>query len=156
MTTCARHPNEETRLSCSECGTPVCHRCAVPSPVGQKCPDCAKQSRGALARGKPRQYAKAAVTGLIAAGATGFALALFLSSVRFFGIIASGFAGWAVARAVRWGAEGNAASVFRIGSYVLAVVAVQLAWLFLGRLLPSGFGLFSYLAAIYGANYVWR
>lgn len=37
--TCYRHPDRETRLSCSECGRPICTECSIDTPVGQKCPD---------------------------------------------------------------------------------------------------------------------
>jgi len=43
--TCYRHPGRETYLSCSDCGKPICADCSIDTPVGQKCPDCAK-SRG--------------------------------------------------------------------------------------------------------------
>lgn len=40
---CARHPQEETRLRCTECGAPVCPKCMVMYEVGFKCPGCAKK-----------------------------------------------------------------------------------------------------------------
>ena len=43
--TCYRHPDRSTYLSCSDCGNPICADCSIDSPVGQKCPDCAR-SRG--------------------------------------------------------------------------------------------------------------
>jgi membrane associated rhomboid family serine protease len=41
--TCYRHPGRTTYLSCSDCGKPICVDCSIDTPVGQKCPDCAKQ-----------------------------------------------------------------------------------------------------------------
>ena len=38
---CYRHPGRETRLSCSECGRPICVECSRDAAVGQKCPECA-------------------------------------------------------------------------------------------------------------------
>ena len=38
---CYRHPDRATRLSCSECGRPICVECSHDAPVGQKCPECA-------------------------------------------------------------------------------------------------------------------
>src|SRR6185437_7408292 len=38
---CSYHPNVLTRLRCSKCGKPICPRCAVETPVGFRCPDCA-------------------------------------------------------------------------------------------------------------------
>lgn len=38
---CRWHPDRETLISCSSCGTPICPDCARTSAVGMKCPDCA-------------------------------------------------------------------------------------------------------------------
>ena len=45
VTYCARHPSVETYLRCGRCGTPICPRCLVQTPVGARCPDCANVSR---------------------------------------------------------------------------------------------------------------
>lgn len=41
--TCYRHPDRETRVSCSSCGRPICPDCMTPTPVGMRCPECMKQ-----------------------------------------------------------------------------------------------------------------
>lgn len=41
VTTCYRHPDRATALSCSTCGRPICVQCSRDTPVGQKCPECA-------------------------------------------------------------------------------------------------------------------
>jgi membrane associated rhomboid family serine protease len=41
--TCYRHPNRETAVSCSSCGRPICPDCMTPTPVGMRCPECARQ-----------------------------------------------------------------------------------------------------------------
>lgn len=38
---CYRHPDRATRISCSECGRPICVDCSHDAVVGQKCPECA-------------------------------------------------------------------------------------------------------------------
>ncbi|HEX6389326.1 MAG TPA: rhomboid family intramembrane serine protease [Solirubrobacteraceae bacterium] len=43
MATCYRHPNRETGVSCSSCGRAICPDCMTPTPVGMRCPECAKQ-----------------------------------------------------------------------------------------------------------------
>ncbi len=43
MATCYRHPDRETAVSCSSCGRPICPDCMTPSPVGMRCPECARQ-----------------------------------------------------------------------------------------------------------------
>jgi membrane associated rhomboid family serine protease len=43
MATCYRHPSRETGVSCSNCGKPICPDCMTATPVGMRCPDCARQ-----------------------------------------------------------------------------------------------------------------
>jgi len=44
---CYRHPDRETRVSCSECGRGICPDCMVYAPVGIRCPDHSGQPKGA-------------------------------------------------------------------------------------------------------------
>lgn len=160
-TTCKRHPSVETRLSCSNCGDPICARCAVPSAVGQKCPGCAKQPRGARALGKPRQYVKGAAAGLGAA-LVGGVLLYVVVGIGFLTLIASLAIGYGVGRAVQRGAEGNAAWPFAAIAVVLAVVLVEVVWLAYGYVFPPGLfgarllGILYYAAAGYGAYLPFR
>src|SRR5919108_2138603 len=41
--TCYRHPDRETGVSCSSCGRPICPDCMTPTPVGMRCPECARE-----------------------------------------------------------------------------------------------------------------
>lgn len=41
---CYRHPGRHTRLRCASCGKPICPECSVDTPVGQKCPECARST----------------------------------------------------------------------------------------------------------------
>ncbi|HEV2752356.1 MAG TPA: rhomboid family intramembrane serine protease, partial [Solirubrobacteraceae bacterium] len=43
-TTCYRHRDRETGVSCSSCGRPICTECMTSTPVGMRCPECSKQS----------------------------------------------------------------------------------------------------------------
>jgi membrane associated rhomboid family serine protease len=43
MATCYRHPSRETGVACSSCGRPICPDCMTTTPVGMRCPECAKQ-----------------------------------------------------------------------------------------------------------------
>src|SRR5688572_27435006 len=43
MATCYRHPGRETNVSCSNCGRPICPDCMTSTPVGMRCPECARQ-----------------------------------------------------------------------------------------------------------------
>ena len=44
MATCYRHPGRETGVSCSNCERPICPDCMTTSPVGMRCPECARQT----------------------------------------------------------------------------------------------------------------
>jgi membrane associated rhomboid family serine protease len=43
MEVCYRHPNRETGVSCSNCARPICPDCMTTTPVGMRCPECARQ-----------------------------------------------------------------------------------------------------------------
>lgn len=43
MAVCYRHPSRETGVSCSSCGRPICTDCMTPTPVGMRCPGCARE-----------------------------------------------------------------------------------------------------------------
>ena len=39
---CERHPKNETSIRCGRCEVAICPDCLVHSPVGMRCPDCAR------------------------------------------------------------------------------------------------------------------
>ena len=78
---CAFHPNVETVLRCSQCGRPICVRCARPYAVGQLCPVCVRERR-------PLYY-QIRIVPLLLAGGVSLLLAAFL--------------GWAATFVVRMG-----------------------------------------------------
>jgi len=43
MAVCYRHPGRETGVSCSNCDRPICPDCMTATPVGMRCPECARQ-----------------------------------------------------------------------------------------------------------------
>ncbi|MDW8368253.1 MAG: hypothetical protein RMK49_20615 [Abditibacteriales bacterium] len=40
---CANHPTVSTAVTCGKCGKPICPRCMVDTPVGQRCRACGLQ-----------------------------------------------------------------------------------------------------------------
>jgi membrane associated rhomboid family serine protease len=56
--TCYRHPNRETGVSCSNCGRPICPECMTSTPVGMRCPECAREKT--KVRVGPRAFSPAA------------------------------------------------------------------------------------------------
>lgn len=43
MAHCYRHPDRETNVSCASCERPICPDCMTVTPVGMRCPECARQ-----------------------------------------------------------------------------------------------------------------
>jgi membrane associated rhomboid family serine protease len=94
---CYRHPDRETRLACSECGRPICVECSIDSPVGQKCPECARpEARARVIRVRPTAQAPArrapATYTLIAINVVVFMLQLALRESSNGSVIANSFA----------------------------------------------------------------
>src|SRR5277367_685908 len=82
MATCYRHPSRETGVSCSSCGRPICPDCMTTSPVGMRCPDCARHTtpvhnvRSAARRGYEATMALIAINVIVflAEGSSAFTL----------------------------------------------------------------------------------
>ena len=64
---CSYHPNVMTGLRCSRCGKPICPQCAVRTPVGMRCPDCAGVRGLPTYRTPSDSLIKAAGAGLVVA-----------------------------------------------------------------------------------------
>lgn len=82
---CAAHSNVETGLACGKCGTPICPKCLVETPVGARCRQCANVKRLPTYSIKPVQYAWAVAAGLLVAIAVGVAWAWLRSEVHVLG-----------------------------------------------------------------------
>jgi membrane associated rhomboid family serine protease len=141
--TCYRHPNKETRVSCSNCGRPICPDCMTPTPVGMRCPECARQ-RTKVTRGVGNASALGAAPATVVLIAVN--VAVFLAEIAGGG---GGFTPSGSSLLVDFGlfgpsvAEGEwyrlltsgflHASLFHIGFNMVALY-------FLGRLLEPGIG----------------
>lgn len=74
MATCYRHSGRETGVSCSNCANPICTDCMTATPVGMRCPECAKQktkvrTAASIAGGDPMAtYVLIALSVLVAFG----------------------------------------------------------------------------------------
>ena len=110
-TTCARHRNVQTHLRCGKCGTPICPKCLVHTPVGARCPKCAAPPRSARRGAGLLTYVLAALVGL----GVGMAGGLVLTFLQFgaFVILPLLLTGFLVGEAV--GAVGRRASGSALG-----------------------------------------
>lgn len=64
---CSYHPNVMTGLRCNRCGKPICPACAVRTPVGMRCPDCAGVRGLPTYRTPTQDLARAVGAGLLVA-----------------------------------------------------------------------------------------
>ena len=81
---CATHPDIETNLRCGKCGKPICPKCLVQTPVGAKCPDCAKLYKLPTFRVTKQYYLRATGTALGMAIVCGLVWGVVMGLVPFF------------------------------------------------------------------------
>lgn len=123
---CVNHAGTETRISCSACGDPICTKCMRQSPVGQKCPDCARVPRSARARGKPIHYVRATAAGLGTAVVGGVLILQLRSVIGFGAIMLPALLGFAVGKAVGWAAQRQTQQPFMGMAIAFAVTGAVL------------------------------
>lgn len=68
---CVRHPKVETGLTCASCGTPICPKCMVVTPVGMKCPTCGIDRNSPLYTVPPHRLLLACLAALLAGAFAG-------------------------------------------------------------------------------------
>ncbi len=127
-TFCARHSDVATYLHCSRCGTPICPRCLVQTPVGARCPDCAHISRLPTFDITPVFFARGFVAAMVAGAVVGGVWGGLKGPLGFgflFAILLGFAAGWAVSEAVSRATNRKRG----LGLQVSAVAGVALAFL---------------------------
>jgi hypothetical protein len=156
LTYCARHPQVETGLHCGRCGTPICPRCLVQTPVGARCPDCANVRRLPTVD-VPISYA---LRGLAAALASGAAVGAFwgyaVGDLRFVGfftfLIALGI-GWVISESVSAATNHKRGRVLQACAVAGVLLAYVLHNVVAGEApLPAG-DLWGYLATAVAAAF---
>jgi len=127
-TYCARHPQVETYLRCGRCETPICPRCLVQTPVGARCPDCARINRLPTFDVTPVFFARGFVAAMVAGAVVGAIWGGIkgpLGFSFFFAILLGFAAGWAVSEAISLATNRKRG----LGLQVCAVAAMALAFL---------------------------
>ena len=74
-------------MSCSNCERPICTDCMVYTPVGIKCPDCARLPRSAIVHLKPNRAARAVGAAIGVGAAMGVGIVLLQGIGLFFALI---------------------------------------------------------------------
>jgi len=139
---CATHPEVETNLRCGKCGKLICPKCLVQTPVGARCPDCAKLHKLPTYRISTKYYLIAIGTGLGMAIACGAIWGLIESLVHFLYLsllLAPGI-GYAIGEVVSLSVNRKRGT----GLAVIAGVALAISYLISNIRLFQGMILFSF------------
>ena len=146
---CAYHPDVETNLRCGKCGKPICPKCLVQTPVGAKCPDCAKLYKLPTYQVSTKHYLRAIGTGLGMAIVCGIAWAVVGGFLRFFylNLILAAGAGYVIGEVISRSVNRKRGT----GLAVIAGSALVISYL-VSIFSPWGlhFGLFDILALALG------
>lgn len=81
LPTCYRHPDRETRLSCTVCERPICTDCTTSASVGQRCPECAKPSGRSRVIPAGQALQQASRTTYFTKAVIGLCVAVFLAGL---------------------------------------------------------------------------
>jgi hypothetical protein len=96
---CARHPAIETELACAQCGTPICPRCLVYTPVGVKCPTCANVRKLPQFQIGPVVFARGIAAAIASGAVVGVPWAYF-GLLPFIGLLVGLGVGYVIGEAV--------------------------------------------------------
>lgn len=146
---CTNHPNVETDLRCGKCGKPICPKCMVQTPVGARCPDCAKLYKLPTYRVSTQYYLRAVGVGLGMAIVCGIIWGVVGGLVRFpfLNFILAAGAGYAIGEVISLSVNRKHGT----GLAVIAGSALVVSYL-VSIFFPWGlqFGLFGLLALALG------
>ncbi len=134
---CATHPGIETNLRCGKCGKPICPKCLVQTPVGARCPDCARLRKLPTYRVSIQYYLRAAGSGLGMAIVCGIAWGVVMHLVPFLylNLLLAPGVGYATGEVVSLSVNRKRGT----GLAIVASLAVAISYL-ISILLRWGFG----------------
>lgn len=131
---CATHPLVETNLRCGKCGKPICPKCLVQTPVGARCPDCARLYKLPTYRVSTKYYLRAVGTALgmaIVSGVIWGVVAMFLRII-FLNILLGAGVGYAIGEVVSLSVNRKRgrglAAVAGVGVVISYLVSIFLPW----------------------------
>jgi hypothetical protein len=149
MASCKRHPKIETNLSCGKCGDPICPRCMIQTPVGIRCPSCAKMSRVPTYRVSGVYYLRAIGAALGIAIACGIVWGFIrtLPFVSYFNFLIGAAVGYGLGEGISLAANRKSGPGLQlIGGIAVVISYLISAFTFGGR----PFSLFDIIAVVIG------
>ncbi len=126
---CSYHPKVMTMLRCSRCGKPICPRCAVRTPVGLRCPDCAG------VRGLPTYPTESG--SLLKAGLAGLLVAVLVGTlwgyIPDWGFYLTLLLGFGVAETIVYFTRGKRGPDLQIAGWVAVAIGLALSRIVLAQ-----------------------
>lgn len=152
---CTYHPKVETTLGCNRCERPICAACAVQTPVGARCPECAQARQlptfdinpWFVARGTAAGIGTAVTMGLLAG--TILVLGLIPQEMLLISVlVAIGGSGYVVGEAVSLATNRKRGIALQVVSSVCFLVFVTVFSFLTGGLMLSN--IYAVIAVIAG------
>ncbi|MFA5316772.1 MAG: hypothetical protein WC369_05055 [Dehalococcoidales bacterium] len=83
---CTCGSDQETSLRCSKCGKPICTRCLVQTPIGARCPECARLYKLPTYSVSTAYYLRAAAVAMVLAVVMGLIWGVVTKMVPLFNL----------------------------------------------------------------------
>lgn len=93
---CSKHPDVDTNLTCGKCGTPICPKCLIQTPVGSRCQKCAGIKQLPTYNITLLQHLKALGVGLVVAVVMGIVWTILRDIIPFFSLFLAAGMGYAM------------------------------------------------------------
>ncbi len=151
---CPRHAGVETALRCSRCESPICPSCLIQSPVGARCPDCARVVRAPMYTLSTQNLVRAALAAAIGGVAMGLLWRLILLpfTAGFFAILVGVALGYGFTRLLEFATSGKRGP----GMVGFASGGILIAWGTLITLGGAQFALWGLVAAGIGIWFAYQ
>ncbi len=149
---CTYHPNVETELRCGKCGKPICPKCMVQTPVGARCPECARLQKLPTFHITKKYYSRAilvAVGMAFAFGAAWWAARAVMPFIYFNFLLAAGF-GYSIGELISISVNRKRGRGLAFIAALSVVGGYPIYSLFFGGYLLWGFSIFAPLAVALG------
>jgi len=144
---CAAHPEVETNLRCGKCGKLICPRCLVQTPVGARCPECARLYKLPTYRVSAQYYLRAigAALGMVIVCGVVWGVVRNFLPFLFFNLLLGPGAGYAIGEVVSLSVNRKRGK----GLAAVAGVGVAISYL-VSIFLPLGLPFASFHFSLFG------